>query len=182
MFSPTMTVAGRINEFSDGCATARASSGAIQSNNLRPAGGGGMIACRAIGSRTHRKKVTAPIVNAQFAPDLRAFLERGGIKVEADPADYSAGQPEIRDAVLVIDPDFATPTPAVVPRASPLVTERAATVRHRCRLARAVRSWREYGQRTTDSAASPRRSLGPAQLTTLISPRRSKRFADCRRS
>ena len=43
------------------------------------------------------EKVTAPIVNAQFAPDLVRFLERGGIKVEADPADYETrgSNPEI---------------------------------------------------------------------------------------
>ena len=54
------------------------------------------------------EKVTAPIVNAQFAPDLVRFLERRGVKIDADPADYEA---RVRsgdlDAVLVVDPSYA---------------------------------------------------------------------------
>jgi len=93
------------------------------------------------------EKVTAPIVNAQFAPDLVRFLERGGIKVEADPADYEARvKSGDLDAVLVIDPDFAAAYASGRAARITLVTEssrdRSAPVASR--LARAVRSWAEY--------------------------------------
>ncbi len=53
-------------------------------------------------------KITAPVVNAQFAPDLVRYLERRGIKVDADPADYEARVKNGElDAVLLVDPDFA---------------------------------------------------------------------------
>jgi sodium transport system permease protein len=92
------------------------------------------------------EKVTAPIVNAQFAPDLVRFLERGGIKVEADPADYEARvKSGDLDAVLVIDPDFAAAYASGRAARITLVTEssrdRSAPVASR--LARAVRSWAE---------------------------------------
>ena len=54
------------------------------------------------------EKTTAPIVNAQFAPDLVRHLERRGIKIDADPQDYeSRVKSGELDAVIVIDPDFA---------------------------------------------------------------------------
>ena len=54
------------------------------------------------------EKVTAPIVNAQFAPDFVRFLERRGVKIDADPADYEARvKSGDLDAVIVIDPSFA---------------------------------------------------------------------------
>ena len=54
------------------------------------------------------EKVTAPIVNAQFAPDLVRFLERRGVKIDADPADYEARvKSGDLDAVLVVDPGYA---------------------------------------------------------------------------
>ena len=54
------------------------------------------------------EKVTAPIVNAQFAPDLVRFLERRGVKIDADPADYEARvKSGDLDAVLVVDPSYA---------------------------------------------------------------------------
>ena len=52
-------------------------------------------------------KTTAPIVNAQFAPDFVRYLERRGIKVDADPADYEARvKSGDLDAVLVVDPNY----------------------------------------------------------------------------
>jgi sodium transport system permease protein len=54
------------------------------------------------------EKVTAPIVNAQFAPDFVRFLERRGVKIDADPADYEARvKSGDLDAVLVVDPGYA---------------------------------------------------------------------------
>ena len=54
------------------------------------------------------EKTTAPIVNAQFAPDLVRHFERRGIKIDADPKDYEARvKSGDLDAVIVIDPDFA---------------------------------------------------------------------------
>ena len=54
------------------------------------------------------EKITAPIVNAQFAPDLVRYLERRGIKVEADPPDYEARVKNGElDVALVIEPNFA---------------------------------------------------------------------------
>ena len=53
-------------------------------------------------------KTTAPIVNAQFAPDLVSHFERRGIKIDADPKDYEARvKSGDLDAVIVVDPDFA---------------------------------------------------------------------------
>ena len=53
-------------------------------------------------------KVTAPIVNAQFAPDFVRFLERRGVKIDADPDDYEARvKSGDLDAVLVVDPGYA---------------------------------------------------------------------------
>jgi len=55
------------------------------------------------------EKITAPIVNAQFAPDFVRYLERRGVKVEADPQDYEARVKNGElDAVLVVDPNYAT--------------------------------------------------------------------------
>ena len=93
------------------------------------------------------EKVTAPIVNAQFAPDLVRFLERNGIKVDADPADYEARvKSGDLDAVLVIDPDFAAAYASGRAARITLVTEssrdRSAPVASR--LARAVRGWADY--------------------------------------
>lgn len=52
-------------------------------------------------------KTTAPVVNAQFAPDFVRYLERRGIKVDADPADYEARvKSGDLDAVLVVDPNY----------------------------------------------------------------------------
>ncbi len=54
------------------------------------------------------EKITAPIVNAQFAPDLVRYLERRGIKVEADPPDYEARVKNGElDVALVVEPNFA---------------------------------------------------------------------------
>ncbi len=54
------------------------------------------------------ERVTAPIVNAQFAPDFVRFLERRGVKIDIDPIDYET---RVRsgdlDAVLVVDPSYA---------------------------------------------------------------------------
>lgn len=53
-------------------------------------------------------KTTAPIVNAQFAPDLVRHFERRGIRIDVDPQDYEARvKSGDLDAVIVIDPDFA---------------------------------------------------------------------------
>ena len=53
-------------------------------------------------------KTTAPIVNAEFAPDLVRHLERRGIKIDVDPKDYeSRVKSGDLDAVIVIEPDFA---------------------------------------------------------------------------
>ena len=53
-------------------------------------------------------KITAPIVNAQFAPDLVSHFERRGIKIDADPKDYEARvKSGDLDAVIVVEPDFA---------------------------------------------------------------------------
>lgn len=54
------------------------------------------------------EKITAPIVNAQFAPDLVRYLERRGIKVDADPPDYEARVKSGElDVALVVEPNFA---------------------------------------------------------------------------
>ena len=53
-------------------------------------------------------KTTAPIVNAEFAPDLVRHLERRGIKIDVDPKDYETRvKSGDLDAVIVIEPDFA---------------------------------------------------------------------------
>lgn len=53
-------------------------------------------------------KTVAPIVNAQFAPDLVRHFERHGIKIDADPKDYEARvKSGDLDAVIVVDPNFA---------------------------------------------------------------------------
>lgn len=93
------------------------------------------------------EKVTAPIVNAQFAPDLVRFLERSGITVDADPTDYEARvKSGDLDAVLVVDPDFAAAYARGAAGRITLVTEssrdRSAPVASR--LARAVRTWADY--------------------------------------
>ena len=54
------------------------------------------------------EKITAPVVNAQFAPDFVRYLERRGIKVEADPSEYETRVKNGElDAVLVVDPNYA---------------------------------------------------------------------------
>lgn len=54
------------------------------------------------------EKTVAPIVNAQFAPDLVRHFERHGIKIDADPQDYEARvKSGDLDAVIVVDPNFA---------------------------------------------------------------------------
>jgi sodium transport system permease protein len=53
-------------------------------------------------------KTTAPIVNVQFAPDLVRFLERRGVKIEAEPTNYRERvKSGALDAVIEIDADFA---------------------------------------------------------------------------
>jgi len=53
-------------------------------------------------------QTTASIVNAALAPDLVRHLERRGIKIDAEPADYQARvKSGALDAVLVVEPDFA---------------------------------------------------------------------------
>jgi sodium transport system permease protein len=70
------------------------------------------------------EKVTAPIVNAQFAPDLVRFLERKGVKIDAEPKDHrervKTGE---LDAVIVIEPDFAQSLAEGRPARITLVTE-----------------------------------------------------------
>ena len=54
------------------------------------------------------EKTVAPIVNAQFAPDLVRHFERRGIRIDADPPDYEARvKSGDLDAVIVVDPNFA---------------------------------------------------------------------------
>ena len=69
------------------------------------------------------EKPTAPMVNAQFAPDLVRFMERRGLKVDADPVDYEA---RVRngelDAVLVVDPTYAEALASGRPAKITLVT------------------------------------------------------------
>lgn len=69
-------------------------------------------------------KTTAPIVNTQFAPDLIRFLERRGVKVDAEPANYrervKLGE---LDAVIEIDPDFAKALAEGRPAKITLITE-----------------------------------------------------------
>ncbi len=89
-------------------------------------------------------KITAPIVNAQFAPDFVRFLERRGVKVDADPQDYEARlKGGDLDAVLVVDPNYATGLASGRPVTITLVTlssrERSAPIAGR--LAGEVRSY-----------------------------------------
>jgi sodium transport system permease protein len=69
-------------------------------------------------------KTVAPIVNVQFAPDLVRFLERRGVKVEADPANYrdrvKSGD---LDAVIEVDADFAKALAEGRPAKITLITE-----------------------------------------------------------
>jgi sodium transport system permease protein len=70
------------------------------------------------------EKTTAPIVNAQFAPDLVRHFERRGIKIDADPANYrervKSGE---LDAVIVVAADFAEALAQGRPAKITLVTE-----------------------------------------------------------
>jgi sodium transport system permease protein len=69
-------------------------------------------------------KTTAPIVNTQFAPDLIRFLERRGVKIDAEPANYrervKVGE---LDAVIEIDADFAKALAEGRPAKITLITE-----------------------------------------------------------
>lgn len=90
------------------------------------------------------EKITAPIVNAQFAPDLVRHLERRGIKIDADPADHEARvKSGDLDVVLVIDPDYAEALANGRPAKITLVTlssrDRSAPIAGR--LAREVRAY-----------------------------------------
>jgi sodium transport system permease protein len=89
-------------------------------------------------------KITAPIVNAQFAPDFVRFLERRGVRVDADPQDYEARVKNGElDAVLVVDPNYAISLASGRPVTITLVTltsrERSAPIAGR--LAGEVRSY-----------------------------------------
>ena len=54
-------------------------------------------------------QTTASIVNAHFAPDLVRYLERRGVKVDAEPDNYEARvKSGDLDAVLVVDPNYET--------------------------------------------------------------------------
>jgi sodium transport system permease protein len=70
------------------------------------------------------EKLTAPIVNAQFAPDFVRFLERKGVKIDAEPKDHrervKSGE---LDAVIVIESDFAQSLAEGRPARITLVTE-----------------------------------------------------------
>ncbi len=70
------------------------------------------------------EKVTAPIVNAQFAPDFVRFLERKGVKIDAEPKEHrervKSGE---LDAVIVIESDFAQSLAEGRPARITLVTE-----------------------------------------------------------
>ncbi|TAG03406.1 MAG: ABC transporter permease [Betaproteobacteria bacterium] len=92
------------------------------------------------------EKTVAPIVNAQFAPDFARFLERRGIKIEADPTDYEARVKRgDLDAVIVIDMNFAENLAQGRPAKITLVTEssrdRSAPIASR--LAREIRGYSE---------------------------------------
>lgn len=70
------------------------------------------------------EKTVAPIVNAQFAPDLVRHLERHGIRIDADPKDYEARVKNgDLDAVIVVDPNFADSLANARPARITLVTE-----------------------------------------------------------
>lgn len=70
------------------------------------------------------EKTTAPIVNAQFAPDLVRHLERRGVKIDAEPRNYrervKLGE---LDAVIEIDIDFARALAEGRPAKITLITE-----------------------------------------------------------
>jgi sodium transport system permease protein len=70
------------------------------------------------------EKTTAPIVNAQFAPDLVRHFERRGIKIDADPKDY---RERVKrgdlDAVIEVDVDFARALAEGRPAKITLITE-----------------------------------------------------------
>ncbi len=69
-------------------------------------------------------KITAPIVNAQFAPDLVRHLERRGVKIDANPVDYEARVKRgDLDAVILVDPDFASALAQGYPAKITLITE-----------------------------------------------------------
>ena len=69
-------------------------------------------------------KTTAPIVNVALAPDLVRHLERRGIKIDPDPADYRdrVKRGEL-DAVIVIEPDFQEAMAEGRPAKITLITE-----------------------------------------------------------
>ncbi|MGL4231274.1 MAG: ABC transporter permease [Casimicrobium sp.] len=69
-------------------------------------------------------KTTAPIINAQFAPDLVRHFERRGIKIDAEPANHRerVKNGEL-DAVIVIEPDFAQALAEGRPAKITLVTD-----------------------------------------------------------
>lgn len=68
-------------------------------------------------------RVTAPIVNAQLAPDLVRFLERRGVKIDAEPAEYETRvKSGDLDAVLVVDPGYADAVSSGRPAKITLVT------------------------------------------------------------
>jgi sodium transport system permease protein len=92
------------------------------------------------------EKTVAPIVNAQFAPDFARFLERRGVKIDADPKDY---EERVKrgdlDAVIVIDMNYAENLAQGRPAKITLVTEssrdRSAPIASR--LAREIRGYSE---------------------------------------
>ncbi len=68
--------------------------------------------------------LTAPIVNARFAPDLVRHMERNAISVDIDPPDYEARiKSGALDAVLVIDVGFSEALASGRPARITLVTE-----------------------------------------------------------
>ncbi|MBL8311241.1 MAG: ABC transporter permease [Burkholderiales bacterium] len=71
-------------------------------------------------------KLTVPIVNAQFAPDLVRTIERQGMKIDADPPDYeSRVKSGELDFALVVDTDFTESLAAGRPARITLITERS---------------------------------------------------------
>jgi sodium transport system permease protein len=70
------------------------------------------------------EKTVAPIVNAQFAPDLVRHFERRGIKIDADPNEYEARvKSGDLDAVIVVEMNFAENLTNGRPAKITLVTE-----------------------------------------------------------
>jgi sodium transport system permease protein len=91
-------------------------------------------------------KTVAPIVNAQFAPDLVRHFERRGIKVDVDPKDYEARvKSGDLDAAIVVDINFADNLANGRPAKITLVTEssrdRSAPISSR--LSREIRGYSE---------------------------------------